>query len=495
MRKANFDSEFCGNLPIHHINTIQPYGAVVLLDKHDLRIIQVSANIATYLDLEPQAAVGTVFVTHILETREEFLMRLEESVRKKITVELTVSGKPIRMWATEHELYYMLELQLAQQNNPSQFGGLQQVRQLVAELDAVDELQEACDLIVRNIQTMLDIDGVMMYKFDADWNGKVIAESKTDALEPYLGVTFPASDVPRQARELYLKNPIRLIPDRTYTPARLYPVINPLTNAFTDLSASFLRGVADVHLEYMANMEVMGSMSLRVIHNGKLWGLISCNHSVPLDLSFEDSANLALLTNVISTKISSIINSDEYQFVSNLQQDRNRIIDQVYKSGVKSGTLDDELNVLDLFRATAAVIYDGNQRYVKGETPEASFLDDVYLWLQAKEIKQVYATHNLASVIEEAMHVSDQASGMLVIPLSGSEPNYMVCFRPEVVKTIEWGGNPHQAINFDVGGKTYHPRNSFKVWMETVSQTAMPWHEQELQIANSIRSFLIEHKH
>ncbi|MFD2969070.1 GAF domain-containing protein [Sphingobacterium bambusae] len=494
MRKANFDSEFCGNLPIHHINTIQPHGAIMLLDKDDLRILQISVNLATYLNKELQEIVGASLDSFVRDGVDDIKGVLTQSLSKKITFRLVIEDLPFFALISEHDRYYLLEVQPEQESTKSKFGGLQEVRELVAALNTTSELQEACDLIVKELQSMLGIDGVMMYKFDADWNGTVIAEVKTKTLEPYFGVTFPASDVPRQARELYLKNPIRLIPDGTYTPSRLYPVINPLTNAFTDLSACFLRGVADVHLEYLSNMKVMGSMSLRVIHNGKLWGLIACHHCSTFGLNFEDGVNLALLSNVISTKISSIINNSEYQFVSDLQRDRNLVIDAVYKSGIKEGLFSGEVNLLKLFRASGAVIFEAGQQFVSGETPERAFLDNLYLWLQAKEINQVYSTHNLASVLEEAINYSELASGMLVIPISSTEPDYIVCFRPEVVKTIEWGGNPHQAINFEVGGTTYHPRHSFKIWMETVNQTALPWHEQELQIANTVRSFLLEHK-
>lgn len=494
MRKANFDSEFCGNLPIHHVNTIQPHGAILLLEKDNLTILQLSVNAANYLNKELQDIVGSPLDAFLDEDIKEFKATLQKALSKRMTFRLHINKEAFIALVSEHELYYLLEVQPEQESIKSKFGGLQQVRELVDALDTTSELQEACDLIVKELQRMLGIDGVMMYKFDADWNGTVIAEIKTKTLEPYIGVTFPASDVPRQARDLYLKNPIRLIPDRTYTPSRLYPVINPLTNSFTDLSPCFLRGVADVHLEYLSNMKVMGSMSLRVIHNGRLWGLIACNHCSTFTINFEDGVNLALLTNVISTKISSIINNSEYQFVSDLQRDRNLLIDAVYKSGIRDGLFAGDVNMLKLFNASGAVIFEGGQQFVYGDTPERAFLDNLHLWLQAKEIDQVYASHNLASVLEEAVNYSESASGMLVIPISSTAPNYIVCFRPEVVKTIEWGGNPHQAINFENGGTNYHPRHSFQVWMETVNQTASPWHEQELQIANTIRSFLLEHK-
>lgn len=494
MQTTNFDSEFCGNLPIHHINTVQPHGAVMLVDKSEHKIIQASKNISAYISLDMADVVGQPLAkfTELDTVACEALFK--EGIKKQVPLTMKLDGKTMSLMVSEQSQFFIIEIQAEGESGGNKIGGLQQIRELIAALESTDEVQQACELIVAELQRMLGIDGVMMYKFDADWNGTVIAEVKVNGLEPYLGVTFPASDVPRQARELYLKNPIRLIADRTYKPSRLYPVINPLTNSFTDLSTCFLRGVSDVHLEYMANMGVQASMSLRVIHNGKLWGLISCNHASAYHLSFEDCANLALLTNVISTKISSIINNKEYQFVSDLQHDRHTMIDAIYKLGMAKGLLQGKKNVLDLFKVSAAVLFKDGERHTVGEMPDESFLDDLYLWLQAKNIDQVYSTHNLSSVMEEAGAYAEIASGMLVIPVANREPDFLVCFRPEFEKTIEWGGNPHQTVNFEEGGKVYHPRNSFKVWMETVKQTARPWHEQEIQIANTVRSFLLEYQ-
>ncbi|WP_114941825.1 GAF domain-containing protein, partial [Mucilaginibacter endophyticus] len=161
----------------------------------------------------------------------------------------------------------------------------------------------ASQAAVHELRRITGFDGIMMYRFDEDWNGTVIAEEKdAPELEHYLGHTFPGSDVPRQARDLYLKNSYRLIPDRDFTPVRLYPVMNPVTNTFIDLSDCNLRGVAAVHLEYLKNMNVQASMSIRVIDNGKLWGLIACHHVRPHYLSFETGAVCEMLSSVISNR-------------------------------------------------------------------------------------------------------------------------------------------------------------------------------------------------
>lgn len=496
MSNKNFDSEFCGALPIHHINTIQPYGAILVIDKDRYSIIQTTTNTAEQIGFDHKEIVGKTLVELTGLSEEQLKDTLELDAPNKDFYTLQIGEKSFYALVHVYADYFIIELQ-AQTPNKRTAGGLQDIKKLVSALDRASNLSEVCDLIVSELKIMFDIDGVMMYKFDEDWNGTVISEQKSNGLENYIGVTFPASDVPKQARALYLKNPLRLIPDRTYTPARLYPVINPLTNAFTDLSLCHLRGVADVHREYMKNMKMIGSLSIRVIHNGSLWGLISCNHTSPYHLTFDESANFGLLSNVISNKISSVINASEYQFIARLQANRNAIIDTIYNTGsVLKGIFGETSNtsVLNLFNAIGSVYFRGGKQYTHGQVPNMNFLDNLILWLKAKNITNVYSSHNLASVLEESARFSEIASGMLVIPTSAYSPDYIVCFRPEVIKTIEWGGNPNQAINFEDNGLTYHPRHSFKIWLETVNQIAQPWHEQEIQIANAIRSFLLEFK-
>ncbi len=496
MHNKNFDSDFCGALPIHHINTIQPHGAIVVIDKENCTIVQTSTNTMEQLNINHQDIIGMNFCELCGLSEEQIKGDVSTHVGKNDTYTIEIASKTYFALVHEKEAYFIIELQ-EQLPHKHLSAGVQDIKNLVTAMEGVNNLAELCDLIVSKLKEMLDIDGVMMYKFDEEWNGTVISEQKSNGLENYLGVTFPASDVPKQARDLYLKNPLRLIPDRTYTPARLFPVINPLTSTFTDLSSCHLRGVAEVHREYMKNMKMIGSMSIRVVHNGVLWGLISCNHASAYHLTFDESANFGLLSNVISNKISSVINADEYHFISQLQAGRNAIVDAIYSTGsITKGLFGQksDTSLLKLFKSTGAVLFSAGKQYTDGQVPDHNFLDNLLLWLQAKDIRKVYSTQHVAGVIQEAARFSEIASGMLVIPISAHAPEYLVCFRPEVVQTIEWGGNPNQAINFEDNGVTYHPRHSFKIWLETVNQLAQPWHEQEIQIATTIRSFLLEFK-
>ncbi|MVN92659.1 GAF domain-containing protein [Mucilaginibacter aquatilis] len=494
---SNYDSEFCGNLPLHNVNMIQPHGYLVVLEKESLNIIQISENLSDVLETSAAEIVSSSFSDYVPQKQiDELKAKIETGIKDKIPVSLTLNNVELLALVHARQEYFLLELEKVQAEDERTFINVfQEIKYVMAAVDVATSVQDACEIAIRELKRISGFDGIMMYRFDENWNGTVIAEDKTDALEPYLGVTFPASDVPRQARELYLRNPYRLIPNREYTPVRLYPVLNSLTNSFTDLSDCNLRSVAAVHIEYLGNMGVTASMSVRVIHNEQLWGLIACHHTKPYYLSFELCSIFELLSSVVSNKISSIINKEEYGRVADLQSQRNSIIDHIYSDrNIEQGLLEHDENILKLFNSKGAVIFNNSKITTAGEVPQNDMLENLHLWLHAKEIGKVFSTTTLPDIFDEAASEASIASGALIIPLDSHNGNYIVCFRPEVVQTITWGGDPNQTINFAADGKTYHPRNSFKSWLQTVKNTSLPWHKDELGVADTLRSFVYEFK-
>lgn len=494
--KQNYDSEFCGSLPLHHVNMIQPHGYLLVLNRETLNIIQVSENVQELLGKAAAEVINTPLGSYISEAELKHLQG-RFIAEDKVPLTLNINGQRVLVLVHTKSNYILLELEKAGESLERSFIDVfQEVKYSMAAIDAASSVQEACNTAIHELKKISGFDGVLMYKFDESWNGTVIAEEKEEGLEHYLGLTFPASDVPKQARQLYLKNPYRLIPNRNYTPVRLYPVINPLSHSFTDLSDCNLRSVAAVHLEYMESMGIVASMSIRVICNERLWGLISCHHKTAHHLNFELCSMFELLSGVISNKITSITNKEEYDFVNDLQSQRAVLTEHIYaQNDIVKGLLhagDD--NILSLFKASGAVIALGGKTESTGEVPDSEYLENLLLWLQGKGINKVYATDHLTDVYDEAAAYSDTASGMLVIPVDAAIGDYIICFRPERLHTISWGGNPNEAINFEQDGRNYHPRKSFQRWQETVKNTSLPWHGQELNVAETLRSFIFEFK-
>jgi len=498
--KKNFDSEFCGSLPLHHINSIQDYGYLLVLDKRSLSIIQASENLTGLFAKSMQELMGTSLAAYLDKVEIDRLQQLiNKGVSTKIPMVLNFTVSDIK--DSFHSLihiksdYLLLELEKVRKKGVRIFTEVfQEVKYISAAIDHAKTVQEVCDVAVHELRKLSGFDGVLMYRFDEDWNGTVIAEEKDERLERYIGQTFPASDVPKQARQLYLKNPYRLIPNRVYQPIRLYPVINPVTNAFIDLSDCNLRGVAGVHLEYMKNMDILASMSIRVIYNETLWGLISCHHLDEKYLNYELCSVFEWLSDVISSRISLILNKQEYNLANEMQQKRVGITDRIYADdNIISGLLQDaEHNILNLFKATGAVVSLNGRMETEGQVPVKDALDNLMLWLEGKTPDKIFSTNHVADLYDDGAEFAAVVSGLLVIPIDSSKGDFVVCFRPEVIEDINWGGDPNHAINFDKDGTSYHPRNSFKLWKQTVREHALQWSKYELEVAESLRSFLFE---
>ena len=500
MQKKSYDSEFCGSVPLNYVNQIQAYGVLVVLNRITFDILQVSQNISDILNAEAEDVVETGFGNYILPAEYDTLKSTSFKNIKQLPLYFTFKNNK-KFLGIVHSKDDMLLIELepigsANEVSNSFITVYQDVRFAMTAIDNATTLEEACDITVTELQRLSGFDRVMVYKFDEDWNGSAIAEVKTDDLEPYLGLRFPASDIPKQARALYLKNAYRQIPDRNYKPVKLYPVINPQTNSFTDLSDCNLRGVPAVHLEYLGNMNATCSMSTRIIKDGELWGLISCHHKDAKFLDYEHCTVFELLSNVISTKISSLQAQKDLLVRNNLRDIQTGLLEHLY--GEQHNTLFEGLNdsgnsILSLLNVEGvAISHNGNIDTI-GNVPGKNELKDLSLWLQSNASNKIHHTTSVSIEYDAAAKYSDIASGMIVLPIHSEKGEYIIGFRPEAEQQIQWGGNPDEAIQFEADNKNYHPRNSFDIWKQTVKNTSLPWHEQELEIAEQFRHTIVEY--
>lgn len=497
MSKRNYDSEFCGSLPLHHINLIQPYGYLLVLNKDDLTVIQASENVESLLNSPVQQIIGTSIATYIQsEELENLKHKLSLGSTDKIIQSFTfnINNEISEFNAQVHSKTNYLVVELEQIFQTSTFIDVfQELKSVISEINGAGSINEVCNVALQALKKLAGFDRVLMYKFDEDWNGTVIAEMVDESSDPYLGLKFPASDIPKQARALYLKNPYRLIPERDYTPVRLYPVINPVTNSFIDLSDCNLRSVASVHLEYMENMGIQASMSIRVIRNGQLWGLISCHSFEPKYLNYELCSVFELLSEVLSSKISAILTEEEYNYRAFLLENRSVVLQNLFTTNqLAGGLLKSGLELQKMFKAHGLSVIQEEKITSIGKTLTADEIKNLVYWLQAKNKEMVYSEANLSAAYDNALNYVEIASGLLAIPL-GREGDYLLLYRPEEASVVSWGGNPDQAINYEEDGKKYHPRNSFKTWQETVKQNSLPWLRAELEIAESLRSSIFEY--
>lgn len=496
MERINFDSQFCGKVPLHQTNLIQPQGAMLVVDRSTLQIIQASENISDIIKTDIRDIIGHSVSEFIASAENQKLYdKINRISSGKLSMSLKFRSFNYLTFITILDKYFIIEIDntRAKLNDESFISVYEDIKSVMTEIDAADSITDVFEIVLSELKRISGFDKIMIYKFDEDWNGEVVAEVKEPGMDSYLHLKFPASDIPKQARELYKRSAYRLIPDVDYKPVKLYPVLNSVTNTFTDLSNSNYRSVAGVHLEYLKNMNVKASMSTRILVNNKLWGLISCHHRNPKFLSFEICSAFELISNVISAKITSLINKETFNYKSLVQSLYSRIVEDAYRENLLFGITQHKDDLLKVLNVKGLSVVRNNIISSFGNVPDNHEILNLIEWLQAKNFDKIYYQNNLSSIFEPARAFAKKASGLLSLPVEPDKGYFILAFRPEAVQNVQWGGNPNEAIQFEEDGKTYHPRNSFRIWKQTFYNTSLPWKPEEIEVAEQLKNFVLEY--
>src|SRR5919199_3827984 len=364
------------------------------------------------------------------------------------------------------------------------------VLQRLAASGTLDELTAS---LARDVRALTGFDRVMVYRFDPEWNGEVVAEDRSAGLEPFLGLRYPASDIPAQARALYATNWLRLIPDATYRRVPLEPATNPVTGRPLDLSGAMLRSVSPVHLEYLANMGVVASMSVSLVDHGRLWGLIACHsYSGPHRPSYADRLAAEFLGRTASLLLQTTVEAGEQGRVVAVAQRQAELLAALGRTprspaqALPGGTP----TVLDLLPAAGAAVRLDGRLHLLGGTPPAERVPGLVAALLARGRP---ATDAPGSVVPEAADVADTGSGLLAVEVGGGRGDFLAWFRPETPPGGPWGGHPHppKTVQTETGPRL-SPRRSFAAWRETVRGTATPWRAHEVEAAQALAAHLTE---
>lgn len=498
MTTKNYDSEFCGRVPLNQTNMIQPHGVLVLVERKGAQVLQASENVEAVFGVGAPQFINTLFTDYISATQKDaFLKELEKDGGEKVPFTFTIGNndknKDYTALVQVFESYVMLELEIADgQDAPQPFVKVyQQLKPSITGIEAAENIEKAASIVAKELKRISGFDKVMIYQFDEEWNGTVIAEEMEAGMESYMGLKFPASDIPRSAREMYRTNPYRFIPDANAQPVRLYPVINPVTFGFTDLSNTNLRSVAGVHVEYLNNMKVTASMSTRIVKDGTLWGLISCHHRTARHLSYHTCSLFELLSDIISAKITALDHQLAARFKSGMHQLYSSVAEGIYGGqSLTDGLSSQHQDLLQLLNADGVAIVHQKEIKTFGKTPSNAAIEDLVFWLQSKGVSGLYHVASLSNVYEGAEGYAQQASGLLALPVQPDDGAFILAFRPEAVQQVAWGGNPNEAITFTPDKKGYHPRASFQQWQQTVDKQAVPWKPEELEIAENFRNLI-----
>lgn len=492
----HIDLTACEQEPIRIPGTIQPHGVLLVLEPGELKLLQASVNADILFAGGVNAALGKPLARCWDDVDPALLDDLEQRVPENGIAHLRqIRANERSFSAIAHRAgeSVILELESAERESGSLDALYPRIRAFVDDLDGIPSTEELCAAAASQVRRITGFDRVMVYRFDDQWNGTVVAEDRNDRLPSYLDLRFPASDIPAQARELYRLNRLRLIPNAVYRPVPIVPTDNPQTAAPTDLSFSVLRSVSPVHLEYMQNMGTPASMSISVVVEGALWGLISCHHAEPLRVPIHVRTACDFLAQVVAMQVAARSRSIEAAERVERQRIQTKLLafmaaEEQFIHGL-TGHADELLSLADA--AGAAVVFDGACTLL-GETPDEAAVQAIVAWLsEAPDHDDVFHTDSLVTEMPDAEAFAEAASGLLAISISQLHPSYVLWFRPETIRTVTWGGDPRKPAQPEPGATRLHPRTSFEMWKETVRLRSRPWTRAEIDTADTLRNAIV----
>ena len=476
----------CEREQIHLAGSIQPHGALLLVREDDNVVVQVSENAAAFLRLD-----GPV----IGKPLEAIPGDLAERLRPHYSDPLHEIVRGIRCHVGPRRLAFdclihrplggglVIELEHA---GPA----VELSRHLEKSLQAImaaGSLRALCDETARIFKALTGYDRVMVYRFDEDGHGEVLSEAKEPALEPFLGNRYPASDIPQIARRLYERNRVRVLRDVEYIPSPLTPPQSPLTGQDLDMSLCFLRSISPIHVQYLKNMGVRGTLVVSLLVSGKLWGLVSCHHYVPRFMHFEERAVCELLAEAVATRIAALESFVQAQAEFSVRRLEQQLIRVISKEGDwRNALFDRSTALLEPLGATGAALLFENEIRSVGEVPSTVALRNIGTWLDSQPRSGLISTAALGKDAPEFAALTPIASGLLAVPISTMQGEYLVWLRPERIRTVTWGGNPFEPHLIGDDPASLSPRRSFAQWHQLVESTAEPWSPSDLATARLI---------
>lgn len=487
-RDAVVDLTNCDREPIHIPGKIQPHGVLLAVDETSSRVVMASDNAAALFKRDD--VLGQSLNDVLGGDALKFVMP-DDGV--DVLGPIALKNFESETLALAHRSGGLLVIEVEPQ--PASGHPRIDVRKLVLELHAIDSTATLLQQAATRLQEMTGFDRVMIYTFDREWNGEVAAESKREDLEPFLGLHYPASDIPTQARELYRRNWIRSIADVDYKPAVVEPTDNPLNGEPLDMSHSTLRSVSPIHLEYLRNMGVTASMSVSLIVDAELWGLIACHHySGSHRLGYEARLDAEFIGQALSLHISSLQRVaahqsyvDARQRLEAIRSNTHRLADDLRGFVVENGP-----DILGMVEAEGAVLRFNGHTVTYGSVPEAGEIEAFRKWA-ARTKAFPLINDRLTETAPELEGMRKLGSGVLAFGLSVASDDFVAWFRPEMVRTVSWGGNPDEkpVVVEPSGVKRLSPRGSFELWKTTVERQAVPWDGQQVTVATDFARLLV----
>jgi light-regulated signal transduction histidine kinase (bacteriophytochrome) len=477
------DLTACDREPIHIPGAIQPHGLLLVADAATLTVVAGAGNIEGRLAPDWLGAPLDVLV------KQDVAALLAVEGEARTMGGLPTQGTAERFSVVVHRAGERLLVELEPVlTEPAGAGAvLGWLDAAASGFERASDLQALCERAAIAFRSLTGFDRVMIYRFLDDEAGRVVAEDRAPELHGFLHHHFPASDIPVQARALYVRNRTRAIPDITYVPAPL----RPEGFAQLDLSDVGLRSVSPIHIQYLHNMGVAASASISIVKDGLLWGLIACHNYSPRALPYDVRTTAATLASGLARQIRAKEEAETYRERLRLHAAEATLtprlaVDQTLRRTVEGAS--DELR--HMFAADGFAFVQGRVVDTYGLCPDQGEVSDIARWSRARGALEPFATHELSALLPSARAWTAEASGVLAMPLADDGAT-LLWFRAELVEEVEWAGNPHKAVTL-APGEILSPRASFESWTETVRGRSRRWTLEEVAAAQRLRRAFAE---
>lgn len=491
------DLDLCAREPIHIPGSIQPHGALLAFELGSGTVLHASDNLADFLPTDNLPTLGRSISDLFGEAAAGQLASLNLS-RGRSTVGHSLLDLPARPQAGQlHDLEAIVHVHrgvcvVEVERRPSDAtpqDWMQSFNETLDTLRTAGDLEDLLQRVVSRVKRLTGFDRVMVYQFDEQWAGCVVAEAREAALPSYLDLHFPASDIPAQARELYRTNLVRYIADTHYTPVPINPWMERYQSVPLDMSHCVLRSVSPVHIRYMHNMGTGSSLTLSLMVNDRLWGLIACHHGSATQLPLRQRSAFYALSVTISFMLTSALQRLEEQARSSAREAADQI-----RAAFNQPDLDFDIvieqssaHLLRVATASGGAFWYGDRCYPFGRWPQPAVATELLGWAKRRlqeSSQDVIATDALSLPDASTPIDTHDIRGLAALNLDPFGSVGLLWLRPEYRQEVRWGGDPNKPVevSYDEQGRlVLNPRNSFAQWVVSERGKSRAWSESDLQ--------------
>ncbi|MDJ1484833.1 ATP-binding protein [Cytophagaceae bacterium YF14B1] len=497
--KTSVSIDSCEKEPIHIPGSIQPHGYLLAVTTDTHIITHCSANVEKFLHQPLEQVLGSSLETLFSSQYHSITAFLEnEQARTNGTllVEHHNGFGYCHLSVVKSNNLYILEFDqcadLAEDLSAARAG----INELLMLVQKPQSIQALCQAMAVYVQNKLGFDRVMIYRFHPDYSGEIIGEAVNEGMEPYLGLRYPAGDIPAQARELYLRNKIRIISNVAYEPVPLFTYVEgDKSPEQLDLSDSFLRSVSPIHIQYLKNMGVTASFSLSIIKDNKLWGLIACHHNTPKYVSPSQRQAALLYGLVLSSQLDVYERAESLQLIARVDEALDVLLKKLQREGLDVNRIIIDPSLEHISGATGVIALIKGRIYRSGDTPSEEDTLNLLNFLHDHATSGTVVTQKLIDIYPEAEAYADVASGVIYHRLTNSTDDAIAWIKPGLDHVITWAGNPEKPMERDSETHQLQPRTSFAAWKQTVKSESIAWHNHQINATYLFASALQKYLH